>query len=192
MSVHSVPNRDPAPAPVRSSSSDDEFAATTRPHLDRLAAVARRILGDADLASDAVQEALLSLWLEREQPADLLAWLIRAVANRSLHLARSRSRRRKHEDRERRNRPELCDHDDPARGLERDDVRRMIREALDQIVPEYRAVLILANIEERDYESIAAELGVPVGTVRSRLHRARRALRDVLLRALPEERLGLD
>ena len=164
-----------------------DFTEATRPLLGYLVSISRRILGNEDLAWDAVQEALFSLWLEGEMPTNLRAWLARAVVHRSLHLSRCRSRRRHHEDRARFERNEESDRDDPARHLEGQELRRVLHEALSQIGPDHRDVLVLSVVEEMDYQSIADALNIPVGTVRSRLNRSRRAFRDVLIRELPEE-----
>jgi RNA polymerase sigma-70 factor (ECF subfamily) len=164
-----------------------DFTEATRPLLGHLVSISRRILGNEDLAWDAVQEALFSLWLEGEMPTDLRAWLARAVVYRSLHLSRCRSRRRRHEDRARSEHNEESDRDDPARHLEGQELRQIFNEALSQIGPEHRDVLVLSVVEQMDYESIADALNIPVGTVRSRLNRSRRAFRDVLVRMLPAE-----
>ncbi len=164
-----------------------DFNEVTRPLLGHLVSIARRILGNEDLAWDAVQEALFSLWLQGEMPTNLRGWLSRAVVHRSLHLSRCRSRRRRYEDRARHERTEESDHDDPSRRLERQELRRIFGEALSRIGPDHRDVLELSVVEEMDYQSIAATLNIPVGTVRSRLNRSRRAIRDVLIRELPEE-----
>jgi len=170
---------------------DDRFEEITRPMFGHLAAVARRILGDEETAWDAVQEALMTLWLEGEMPPNPRAWLVRTVVHRSLHLARCRSRRRRHEDQARLGRVEQSDLDDPVRHMENVELRRIIRQALQSLAPDHRSVLILADIEQKDYQSIAASLGIPIGTVRSRLNRSRKALREVLGRLLPEGHHGL-
>lgn len=158
--------------------------------LDRLAAIARRVLGGEDLAWDAVQEALVSLWLESETPQDPGAWLTRTVIHRSLHLARCRSRRRRHEDQARLERTERGDQDDPIRHLEAQELQQILRQALEAVAPEYRTILVAHVVERESYESIAARLRIPLGTVRSRLNRARKAVRDVLTRMLPDDYHG--
>ena len=170
---------------------DDRFAEVTRPLFGHLAAVARRILGDEEMAWDAVQEALVTLWLEDEMPSNPRAWLVRTVVHRSLHLARGRSRRRRHEDQARLARVEQSEQDDPARHTEADELHRILWQALQSLAPHHRSVLVLADIEQKDYESIASSLGIPIGTVRSRLNRSRKALREVLGRLLPEGHHGL-
>ena len=163
-----------------------EFAAATRPLFARLVSTARRVLGDDDTSWDAVQEALISLWREREFPADPRAWLATAVVHRSLHLARCRARRTKYENRARMEHLEVAAHENPARELEYEELRSALEKALSQISPEQRDVLVLSVFEELDYQSIASRLNVPLGTVRSRLFRSRKALRDALIRELPD------
>lgn len=168
--------------------SDDEFAEAAGPHLSRMASTARRILCDADLAADAVQEALVALWRHDVRPKDPGAWLQRAVTLRSLSLARRRRRLRDHEERARLGRPEGSSRDDPAEDLERRDLARSVREALARLRPEHREILTIRDVEGRGYGEAAEALGLPVGTVRSRLHRARAALGAELLRQLPDLR----
>jgi RNA polymerase sigma-70 factor (ECF subfamily) len=62
-----------------------------------------------------------------------------------------------------------------------------IQEALNRLSPDHRTVLILKDMEDQKYETIAEILEVPIGTVRSRLHRARLELRMVLLKEEPKE-----
>ena len=69
-----------------------------------------------------------------------------------------------------------------ARARREDDVR-LLRAALAKLPEEYRVPLVLREMEGANYEQIAETLSVPVGTVRSRLHRARAALREALERA---------
>jgi RNA polymerase sigma-70 factor (ECF subfamily) len=164
-----------------------DFAEATRPLLGHLVCIGRRILRDEDAAWDAVQEALVSLWLEDVMPANVRAWLVRAVAHRSLHLARCQARRRKHEMEARFQYTEESDRDDPAHHLEGEDLGRILDEALSRIAADQRAVLVLNIVEQMDYESIASALQIPIGTVRSRINRARRALRERLTLRLPEE-----
>lgn len=164
---------------------DQEFSRTIPPLLGRLQAVARRIVGDDELAQDAVQEAILGLWLEPEMPAQPRAWLVRAVTYRSLHLARGRSRRRRHEHRAGRFRPEASDRDDPVRFAESGEWGRIISRTLDQLAADQRSILILSLVDDLDYRSIADVLGVPIGTVRSRLSRARQTLRNSLSGEFP-------
>jgi RNA polymerase sigma-70 factor, ECF subfamily len=164
-----------------------DIAEATRPLLEYLVSIARRILGDDDAAWDAVQEALVSLWIQNEMPTNLRSWLARAVEHRILHLARCQSRRRKHEIRARFQRLEESDRDNPAHHLEGEDLARILKEALARIDADQRTVLVMGVVEQMDYESIATTLQIPIGTVRSRMNRARRALRELLIQTLPEQ-----
>ncbi len=71
--------------------------------------------------------------------------------------------------------------------LERDERCRQVRQAIDQLPDEYRAVVVLREIDGCTYETIAEILDLPIGTVRSRLHRARLQLRDILKEVLVSE-----
>ena len=95
--------------------------------------------------------------------------------------------RRKHEIQACFRRIEETDRDDPAHHLEGEDLGRILDEALSRIAPDQRAVLVLSAVEQMDYESIASKLQIPIGTVRSRINRARRTLREVLNQTLPDE-----
>jgi RNA polymerase sigma-70 factor, ECF subfamily len=159
---------------------DDRFAGVVRPMVGYLVRVSRRILGRDDLAWEAVQEALLGLWLQDPPPVNPRAWLIRAAIHRSLHLARTDRRRRKHEARVCLGRPEANDDDDPSRLVLAEEVRGELTQALAKLGDEHRLVLTLQLIDGLDYASIARELGTPIGTVRSRLSRARKALRSLI------------
>jgi RNA polymerase sigma-70 factor (ECF subfamily) len=79
------------------------------------------------------------------------------------------------------------DEDDPGESLERKERCRQVRHAIGQLAEEYRAVLVLREIDGCCYETIAEVLDLPVGTVRSRLHRARLQLRDQLREMLAGE-----
>jgi RNA polymerase sigma-70 factor (ECF subfamily) len=166
--------------------SPERFAEIVSPLQDPMIALARRILRSDDLAKDAVQEALLTLWCEAELPPNPHAWLVRAVVHRSLHLSRSRLRRRRHEGLACFGRPEASDCDDPTRGVESEEAVGKMREAFAELAPEFREVLVLRAVEELDYEAIAQVLAIPIGTVRSRLNRSRKAFREILRRILPD------
>ena len=71
--------------------------------------------------------------------------------------------------------------------MDGDELGFILEKALARIAPDKRAVLVLHVVEQMNYESIASTLHIPIGTVRSRLNRARRALRELLNGPLPEE-----
>lgn len=166
----------PALLAPRSPSFDLDF----QPHLDALHAIARGIVGSDDLAADAVQEALVCLWREREAPPDVRGWLVRTVVHKSLHVVRARSRREGHERAACADRAELCPLCDPARLLEDDEARARLESALDSLSLELREVFVLRQEQGLGYEAIASRLAIPIGTVRSRLARARERLAELV------------
>lgn len=160
---------------------DEKFLAhAMRAHEKILRALARRILRDDDLAEDAIQEALISLYQMPEAPPSLRAWLVRTVIHRSLHARRSHARRRHWEARSEEGGTEGCPLCDPARQLEFRRLLQQIEHGLSSLSDSYRRVFLLRAFDGLDYGEIARETGLPVGTVRSRLSRARQALRENL------------
>ena len=181
------------PGPPASSANDavETYTRTVVPLMGRLVGVARRILGDDAQAWDAVQEALIRLWNAGAIPPNPRAWLTRAVVLRSLHLARTRARRRRHEVKACDQRPEASDRDDPARRLDYEELSRALDEVLRSVPPDHRDVILLRTAAHMDYASIAETLQIPIGTVRSKLNRTRQFCREVLSRhALCEEEHG--
>jgi len=144
--------------------------------------VAYRLTGNDDDARDLVQESLLRVrrGLETYQPGSLEGWLARIVTNVFLDEVRRKRRR-----------PVQALPDDPDRVLPADagadDVAAAaglsteIQEALAALPEEFRVPVVLRDVADQTYEDIAGSLGVPVGTVRSRLHRGRRMLRAALV-----------
>ena len=70
----------------------------------------------------------------------------------------------------------------PEHAVEKAELERRVQGALNRLSPEHRAVLVLKDIDGQKYEAMAEILGVPIGTIRSRLHRARIELREILER----------
>lgn len=177
---------DPAPAacdqhaPPRSDLRD-RFDALVAPHLEHLHKVGESILGSPDLACDAVQAALLTLWRRSEAPPQPRGWLVRAVVHHALHLLRHERRRRGHEQASMAERAEACPVCDPAVEAEERGEEAWLRARIEALPDDLRETCRLRG-EELDYEDIAARLYVPVGTVRSRLHRARAVLAEELQR----------
>src|SRR5262249_30657032 len=68
----------------------------------------------------------------------------------------------------------------PGHALEKAEEERLVQNALNRLSPEHRAVLIMKDMEGQKYETMAEVLQVPIGTIRSRLHRARVELRELL------------
>jgi len=167
--------RSPSRLPSRGFESAQSFAALVSPHLPALVRQARAIVGSDDLAWDAVQETLLRLWNRGFLPPDPRGVLAHLVQRSALHLLRCQSRRRGHEGAG--EAEESCCADDPLRAVEARELRLSLRTAIARLAAEFRVVFELYELEGRSYEQISDTLGIPVGTVRSRLNRARARLR---------------
>jgi RNA polymerase sigma-70 factor (ECF subfamily) len=161
----------------------DEVVRTHSPRVYRLA---YRLTGNRADAEDLTQEVFVRVFraLDTYRPGTFEGWLHRITTNLFLDGARRRARIRFEalpEDAERvpgRERsPEQAYADDNLDG----DVQR----ALDALPPDFRAAVVLCDIEGLSYEEIAATLGVKLGTVRSRIHRGRTLLRDALAHRAP-------
>ena len=149
--------------------------------------VARRILGSDDLAWDAVQDALIALWHAPCDPSDLRGWLVRTVVHKSRHQARTLARRRRHEEAAARERGDEAA--DPTARLEQAELASSILRAVAGLSPEFRRVFRRCEIDGVGYAVVARELAIPLGTVRSRLHRARALLRLRLAHVMHDEDL---
>jgi RNA polymerase sigma-70 factor (ECF subfamily) len=153
------------------------LGAAVRERRAGLGRAARRILGCPDAAHDAVQEALITLWLHPPEHGDERAWLLRTVLHRSLHARRTGQRRRRWEGSAGDALAADCRVCSPHHDLERRQIGALLDAALAALAEVYRTPFVLREIEGWEYVRIATELGIPVGTVRSRLSRARAALR---------------
>ncbi len=170
--------------------SPDEFNALVGAEIDRMFRVARSVLRSDDLARDAVQETLIDVWT-RGWPAPGRAGALRRLTFLScLHALRSERRRAFHEERARR-RVE-CDGESPLSALETGELMRTIREELERIPVCYRCVFELFELQGDDYATIAGKLRIPVGTVRSRLSRARSELRARLENRIEGDAASVD
>lgn len=176
---------------------DTAYEELLRAHSARLLAVARRFMASEDDAREAVQEAFVSAFkaIDRfEGDARLSTWLHRIVVNACL--MKLRTRRRKPEESIEDLLPsfrgnghlDLRGWRDGADALmERDEVKGIVRDAIQSLPDGYRTVLLLRDIEEFDTEQTAEALGLTRAAVKTRLHRARQALRQLLD---PHFRLG--
>lgn len=155
----------------------EAFAILARTHGDRLMAIAQRILRDVGRAEDAVQQALVIAWRELpnlRDPDRFDAWLQRLLVNASYAEAR-RSRDWNANVR-------LLPVDGPA-GLDESisiDDRDRIDRGFRRLPPDQRAILVFTHYLDMTPTEIAERLGIPVGTVRSRLHYAHRAMRAAI------------
>ena len=169
--------------PPRSTPSKPPSVESAEPHLALLHRVAERILGSSDQANDAVQETLLTLWTTREVPSSLRSWLVRTVTHRSLHRRRTDQRRRFWEARAAehwKEHADACALCGPEEDVASRALRRDLDRALRALSEDQRLVVAMRAFGGLEYAEIASHLDLPVGTVRSRLNRARRALKEQL------------
>ena len=157
-------------------------------HQDALYSLSLRMLGSPQAAEDATQEAFLRAYrrLETFRGGNFRSWLFSIVAN----VSRDELRRRKR-------RPQLSldfGHDDPDRTdldppdpdplpearAEQSDLRRTLEAALAELPDDWRELVLLVDVHGLAYEEAAVSTGIPIGTVKSRLSRARGRLRDLL------------
>ena len=163
---------------ARAQRGDEEaFAGIVDAFGGRLHAVAHRILRDTDLAEDATQQALLDIWRDLpdlRDPARFDAWSYRLLV-RACYAEGRRSRRAT---------PNLrllpTDESTVEEGLSEVVDRDQLERGFRRLSLEHRAVVVLHHYLDWPLEQIAETLGVPPGTVRSRLHHAMRGLRAAL------------
>jgi RNA polymerase sigma-70 factor, ECF subfamily len=172
------------------SSSRHQFDKAALPHLRDLYAIAMRMTRNPDAAQDLVQETYLrayGAWSRFAEDSNCRAWLIRILTNSYInHYRRARSHRSFTQRSE----------DEKLQALYGEATRPAVRSAeatlcsftfsdevdraLGELDDDYRLVILLADVEEMRYKDIAAALGWPIGTVMSRLFRARRKLEEKL------------
>lgn len=142
-------------------------------------AFARRLVGDADVAEDLVQETFVSLpgAVTRAEPdAPLRALLFGICANHARHHVRAAARRRAAHGRLERQPP--SEREGPESRAARAELVEALQRALDRLTYEHRVVVVLCDVEELTSREVAHILGIPEGTVKTRLFHARRNLRD--------------
>lgn len=168
------------------------FESLVRNLSPRLFAVARRMMGNDQDASDALQDAFVSAFKalgDFDGRSRLSTWLHRIVVNACLMRLRSEKRRQRRTIEEILPRFVADGHaaksasaweSGPAAAPVREELRRAVREKIDELPEAYRTVLILRDIEQMTTEQAAAALGESESAVKTRLHRARLALRELL------------
>jgi len=163
-----------------------DFETQVLPHLDTLYRVGRRLTGESADAEDLVQESLLRAWRGWggfTAGSNVRAWLLTILRN--TFISRWRSRRRE-------GTPVSLDDADPnaiLRAVQTEDpegnffdrvVDAQVLAAVEALPEEYREAVVLSDLEGLPYAEVAQVLAVPVGTVKSRLFRARRLLQRSL------------
>ncbi|MEX1037817.1 MAG: sigma-70 family RNA polymerase sigma factor [Acidimicrobiia bacterium] len=151
------------------------FDTIMRQHEDRVFSVSLRIMGDRDRALDATQETFLTVFRKAGQfkgNAALGTWIYRIAVNTCYDQLRKAKRRKT---------DPMPDHLDPAdasaeSAIESAALRPEIQVALDELPADFRTAIVLSDIEGMSLPEVAQILGIPVGTVKSRLFRGRRLL----------------
>lgn len=152
-------------------------AALLEPLIPALRRYAYALLRDHDAADDLVQDTLeraLSRWLLRRPDGDLRAWLFTMQRNLFINAYRRRQRQGPHAALDDATMPGSAPQQEA--GLEVQDVLA----ALDQLPEEQKSLLLLIGVEDLSYDDAARILGIPMGTVMSRLSRGRQKLRSIL------------
>ena len=168
----------------------DSFNTLILHYQDMVFHTALRILGDEDLAEDASQEAFISAFrsISSFRGGSFKAWLMRTVTNACYDEFR-RQKRRPTTPLE----PDTTDGEEmdsprwladpsmtPAEKSEADELEHAIQHCLNALPTEFRTVVVLTDIQGMDYSEVATSIRVPLGTIKSRLARARLRLRDCL------------
>ncbi|MBD3177107.1 MAG: sigma-70 family RNA polymerase sigma factor [Armatimonadia bacterium] len=164
------------------------FDQLVRRHEARAINVAYRTLGDLDAAHDAAQEAFVAAWRSLRKFKGQSAfgtWLYRILHNACLdHIKRRKRRGEVSLDAADDDNPGPPEPADPALGpegeLDQDETQQLVHKALARLPDHHRQLLILFDIQGMTYQEICDIVGLPMGTVKSRLNRARHALRREL------------
>ncbi len=177
---------------IRRVQEHDSFEAMVRPHLPTLMRLARRLVREVEDADDLVQETCLKAYraLHQFQPgSDSKAWLITILMNTYRDWARKAFKhprpvgyddianfynQLRHEE------AESKEPKNPETAAVNADLGRLVRMAIDDLQPEFRMAVLLADVEGYAYKEIADIMGCPIGTVMSRLYRGRQLLQTTL------------
>ena len=176
----------PAPSPAAEAEKRASFEREALVHLDSLYRVALRLTGNAAEADDLVQETMLKAyraWDQYEKGTNAKAWLLTILRHAFINEYRRRTRHPETVDLDKIEPyavfPEVQDEDPQGAFFDRivdDEVLR----AIDQLPVAFRETLVLSDVEGMSYQEIAGILEIPVGTVKSRLFRARQLLQGKL------------
>ncbi len=176
----------------------EAFAVLVARHSQKALNIACRMLGDYDEACDVVQEAFLAAFrsiASFKGEAKFSTWLYRIVLNLAKNRLKLRQTLMRREgtplvDADGEAGCAVClavsDESDPARQLERRELGTQIQACLNTLAVDYRDVLVLCDIQGLSYDEIREVLRIPDGTVKSRLSRARQAMKECLKKVIGE------
>jgi len=162
----------------------DDFESLMAPHIERLYRLAYRFCGEAQAAEDLVQDLLLKLYpryQELKQVEALSPWLARSLYHHFVDTTRRDKRSPLHGALE----EEVLEGmaaggSSPEEDTDSSLLQQRLEHALDQLSPEQRSLVSLHDIEGYTLQELETMLDTPIGTLKSRLHRSRKQLRDLL------------
>lgn len=163
------------------------FEELALPLLDPLYNFARWLSGDADEARDLVQETFvksLKGFGAFREGTNFRAWMFRILRNTFLTSRTGLERRKTSQEDEEGFDQVVISHETPEATLIRRADTELVRQAIAKLPPNFREVVVLADLEEMRYHEVAETLSIPIGTVMSRLARARKQIRDHILETL--------
>lgn len=178
------------------------FGALVRAYQDRILNVCWRMCGRREDAEDLTQETFVRAFLQVhrfEGKSQFYTWVYRIAVNLALSARRrpaiartasldgGRDGYRENRDGDGRHRPVASSDRAPIDAAVANESRDLVAAALEQLEPDHRTVVVLRDLDGLDYDEIAEILDVPRGTVKSRLHRGRAALRELLVGKLGED-----
>ncbi|MCK4568960.1 MAG: RNA polymerase sigma factor [Bacteroidales bacterium] len=159
----------------------EEFKSDVLPVKDKLYRFALRLLGDAEDAQDIVQEIFLRLWSKRENLSEyrsIEAFAMTMTRNLCLDKLKSPASKKESFDESR----EMPDNRTPYTRTETTDTIRLVKMAMEALPEQQRMVIHLRDIEECDFDEIAEVTGLSLNNVRVTLSRARKKIRDTLIK----------
>ena len=165
---------------------NSDFEKLALPLLDPLYNFARWLCGDAEEARDLVQETFVKALKGLggfQEGTNFRAWMFRILRNTFLTSRTGLERRSTVQEDEQGFEECVVTHDTPELALIRRADTELVQQAIGQLPLAFREVLLLADIEEMKYQEVADALTIPIGTVMSRLARARKQVREHILQA---------
>lgn len=165
---------------------EDAFETLVRSHEKKIYNLCCRLCGNAEDAADAAQETFVSAWRAlpffREE-SNFATWLYRLATNASIDLMRREKRHRAPVslDDEEQSVDAVDEAASPDSLYEKKELREAVLRAMETLSDEYRRILVLRELQQLSYQEIAEILDMDLGTVKTRIHRARKNLRNALV-----------
>src|SRR5438270_7996382 len=169
-----------------------DFERLAVPLLDGLYNFARWLCGDADEDRDPVQETFLKSlkgFSSFREGTNFRAWMFRILRNTFLTSRTGLERRNTQQEDEEGFEESSVSQETPEVTLIRRADTELVQAAIAQLTPAFQEVILLADLEEMKYQEVAEALDIPIGTVMSRLARARRQIRDHIVAAAGRKKI---